>query len=212
MQNDPQRAKIKCPVCSKKFIPKSFHIEKLIMDTKESIIGTRIVPEKNALDQTEIKPMNIVRKVWVTFCPICGYTLRFIAEIAKKELIEKEGKSLLSFNEFGTHYFYNLYSFPKPYMDYTNYFDETIKDIISDIKQSLTNIHIEKLGSLSRGFYTEKVDPFKSLIRFYANLKEYCVASNDNPKKEDLDQKVNESPFPDQLEDYAIKLFMKVMI
>ncbi len=68
MQNDPLRAKIKCPVCSKKFIPESFHIEKLIMDTKESLIGVKIVTERNALDQIDIKPMNIVRKAWVTFC------------------------------------------------------------------------------------------------------------------------------------------------
>lgn len=201
MQNDPQKTKIKCPVCGRKFIPESFHLEKLIMDTKESLMGIRIISERNALDQMEIKPTNIVHKVWVTFCPICGYTLRFIAEIAKKELFEKDGEAISSFNELGTQYFYNLYSFPKPYMDYTDYLDETIDDVISDIKLSLNNIHIEKLGSLSHGFYSENADPFKSLIRFCANLKEYCGPYSNNPKEMDLEQKGHESNFPEQLEE-----------
>lgn len=202
MESNTQRAKLTCPICNQQFIPESFHIEKVIMDTKEGLLGIRIVSEKNALDQTEIKPMNIVRKVWVTFCPDCGYSLRFIAEIAKKELVEKEGKTLSSFDELGTHYFYNLYNFPKPYMDYTDYFDETIEDIVSDIKDSLKNIHLEKLGSLSREFYIEKVDPFKSLIRFYANLKEYCVSNiNQSSKKMDLDEKNKELHIPKQLEE-----------
>jgi hypothetical protein len=201
MQNDSQKVKIKCPVCGRKFIPESFNIEKLIMDTRESLMGIRIVSEKNALDQMEIKPTNIVRKVWVTFCPICGYNLRFIAEIAKKELNAKEGKSISSFNELGTQYFYNLYSFPKPYMDYSDYLDEIIDTVISDIKQSLNNIHIEKLGSLSRGFYAENADPFKSLIRFCANLKLYENPNIDNPKEIDLERRINESIFPKQLEE-----------
>ena len=202
MENNTQRAKLTCPICDQKFVPESFHIERVIMDTKESVLGIKVVSEKNALDQTKVKPKNIVKKVWVTFCPNCGYTLKFIAEIAKKELTEKEGKTFFAFDEYGTHYFYNLYSFPKPYMDYTDYFDETIEDIVSDIKDSLNNIQIEKLGSLSRGFYTEKVDPFKSLIRFYANLKEYFISDIDQNSKElDLDHKMKESHFPKQLEE-----------
>lgn len=207
METNTQRAKLTCPICNQQFIPESFHIEKVIMDTKEGLLGIRIISERNALDQTDIKPKNIVRKVWVTFCPSCGYTLRFIAEIAKKELVPIEGRILTSFDEFGTHYFYNLYSFPKPYMDYTNYFDEIIKNITSDIKKSLDNIQIEKLGSISRGFYTEKVDPFKTLIRFYANLKEYIFSNMDpNIKEMDLDQKINESNFPKQLKELLHKI------
>lgn len=202
MENNTERAKLTCPICNQQFIPESFHVEKVIMDTKESILGIKIMSEKNALDQIEIKPMNIIRKVWITHCPSCGYTLRFIAELAKKELVEKEGKTLNSFDELGTCYFYNLYSFPKPYMDYTDYFDEAIDTIVSDIKDSLKNIHIEKLGSLSRGFYTEKVDPFKSLIRFYANLKEYFVSNIDHSSIEtDLDKEAKNMHFPEQFED-----------
>ncbi|MFW9929281.1 MAG: hypothetical protein ACFFD1_07810 [Candidatus Thorarchaeota archaeon] len=203
MENYTQRAKLTCPICDKKFVPESFHIDKVIMDTQEGLLGIKIVSERNALNQTKIKPKNIVKKVWVTFCPDCGYTLRFIAEIAKKELVKKEEHTFYSFDEYGTHYFYNLYRFPKPYMDYTDYFDETIEDIVSDIKESLNNIQIEKLGSLSRGFYTEKVDPFKSLIRFYANLKEYFLSNIDESTKEmDLDQLFKESHFPKQLKEH----------
>ena len=204
MENHSHRAKLTCPVCNQNFIPESFHLERIILDTKESFLGVKIISERNALNQNEIKPMNLVRKVWVTFCPKCGYNLRFIAEIAKKELVEKEGKTLSSFDELGTHYFYNLYSIPKPYMDYTDYFDEIIADFVSDIKKSLNNIHIKKLGSLSREFYTEKVDPFKSLIRFYANLKEYFVSNLDQSSIEmDSDVKVKQPNFPEQLEEIS---------
>jgi hypothetical protein len=203
MENNTQRAKLRCPTCNQQFVPESFHIEEVIMDTKRGLLGKRIVSEKNALKNSEVKPKNIIRKMWITFCPNCGFTLRFIAEIAKKELVEKEeSKTLFSFDEFGTHYFYNLYSFPKPYMDYTDYFDETIEDFVSDIRDSLKSIHLEKLGSLSRGFYAEKVDPFKSLIRFYANVKEYCVSNTEqSSEKIDLEQKITESKFPKQLKE-----------
>ncbi|MEJ2294300.1 MAG: hypothetical protein P8Y23_05975, partial [Candidatus Lokiarchaeota archaeon] len=77
MENNTQRAKLTCPICDQKFVPESFHIERVIMDTKESVLGIKVVSEKNALDQTKVKPKNIVKKVWVTFCPNCGYTLKF---------------------------------------------------------------------------------------------------------------------------------------
>ena len=202
MQNNPKKAEITCPICSHKFIPEAFHIERIIMDSRDGPCGTYIISDRNVMNKIAIRPSNHIRKVWITNCPHCNYVLRFTAEVAKKELKELENRKISSFNEYGTNYFYNLYNYPKPYMDYVDYFNETIANIKTEIKKSLEALNIEEWGLLCRGFLTEhNIDPFKFLIRFYANLENYCNSTVNNSKEKDMHQKINESDFPQQLEE-----------
>lgn len=199
MQNTTKKAEVPCPICSHKFIPEAFHIERIIMDTRVDGKGTHIIGDSNVMNKIAIKPSNHIRKVWITNCPLCNYVLQFTAEVAKKELKEVEAPS---FNEFGTNYVYNVYNIPKPYMDYTDYYIEAITKTKAEIVKSLEALNINEWGLLSRGFLTEKIiDPFKFLIRFYANLENYCNSLASNSKEKDMHQKIMESSFPQQLED-----------
>ena len=201
MQNNTKKAEVPCPMCSHKFIPEAFHIEKIIMDTRVDGKGTHIIGDRTVMNEIAVKPSNHIRKVWITNCPQCNYVLRFTAEVAKKELNELEGKKVSSFDEFGIKYFYNLYSYPKPFMDYTDYYIEAITKIKAEIAKSLESLNIDEWGLLCRGFLTEKnIDPFKFLIRFYANLENYCNSTIDNSKEKDMYQKIKQSDFPQQLE------------
>ena len=86
-------------------------------------------------------------------------------------------------------------------MDYTDYYNEAIANIKAEIKKSLETLNIDEWGLLCRGFLTEKdIDPFKFLIRFYANLENYCNSLVNNSKEKDMHQKITESNFPQQLE------------
>ena len=126
MQTYPKKAEVECPICHQNFIPESFHLERIVMDTREDGRGTHIIGDRNVMEKWAIKPSNHIRKVWITNCPHCNYVLRFTAEIAKKELNELEGRKISSFNEFGINYFYNLYNFPKPYMDHSDYYNDCL--------------------------------------------------------------------------------------
>lgn len=202
MQDTPKKAAVPCPICSHKFIPEAFHIERIIMDTRDGPSGTHIIRDSNVMNKMAIRPSNHIRKVWITNCPQCNHVLRFTAEVAKKELNGLEGRNISSFHESGTNYFYNLYNYPKPYMDYTDYYNEAIIKFKAEIEKSLEALNINELGLLSRGFLTAKnIDPFKFLIRFYANLENYVNSIINNSKEKDMYQKINESGFPQQLED-----------
>ena len=202
MQNNPKKAEVTCPICIQNFIPEAFHIEKVIMDTSQTSRGVQVISDKEVVNKLAIKPSNHIRKVWITNCPHCNYVLRFTAEVAKKELKELESRKISSFNESGINYFYNLYYYPKPYMDYMDYYYEVVTNIRAEIRKSLETLNINEWGLLCRGFLTEKnIDPFKFLIRFYANLENYCNSVINNSKEKDMLQKIKESDFPQQLED-----------
>lgn len=202
MQKNLKKDPLKCPVCNNKFIPEAFHLEKVIMDTMDTSRGVNIISEREAIRELEIKPHNLLRKAWITNCPQCNFILRFTAELAKKELTEKEGRKISSYNEFGTNYIYNLYNLPKPYMDYADYMNDAILDIKSKIQSAMEEIKIEELGKLCRDFMSDKnLDAFKFLIRFYAILEKYCNSVVTGFKEKDMNQKIKESSFPHQLED-----------
>ena len=121
--------------------------------------------------------------------------------MAKKELKELEGRKISSFNEFGINYFYNLYNFPKPYMDHSDYYNEVISNIKAEIQAALEAINIDEWSLLCRGFLSEKnIDSFKFLIRFYANLENHVNSVMPNHKEKDMSQKLKESKFPPDLE------------
>ncbi len=162
MQNTPKKAEVTCPICIQNFIPEAFNIEKVIMDTLNTSGGVQAVPDRSIVNKLTIKPSNYIRKVWITNCPHCNYVLRFTAEVAKKELKELEGKKISSFAESGTTYFYNLYNYPKPYMDYTDYYNEAISNIKVEINKSLETLNIDEWGgSMSRFFNRKKHRSFQ---------------------------------------------------
>jgi len=201
MQNNPKKAEVTCPICIQNFIPEAFHIEKVIMDTSQTSRGVQVISDKEVVNKLAIKPSNHIRKVWITNCPHCNYVLRFIAEVAKKELKELEGRKISAFDEFGTKYFYNLFNYPKPYMDYADYMNEAIDQIKKKVQGAITEINIDEWGNLCRGFLTDKkIDSFKFLVRFYANLENYCNSKLTDYKEKDMYQKIKESKFPPELE------------
>ena len=158
MKNNPKKAEVACPICIQNFIPEAFHIEEVIMETYRD----RVVSDRSVVNKLTIKPSNHIRKVWITKCPHCNYVLRFTAEVAKKELKELEGKKISSFAESGTTYFYNLYNYPKPYMDYTDYYNEAISNIKVEINKSLETLNIDEWGgSMSRFFNRKKHRSFQ---------------------------------------------------
>ena len=202
MLNVPKKRKVLCPICNHNFIPEAFHIERIIMDTRIDGRGTHIIGDRNAIIDLPIKPSMYIRKVWITSCPQCHYVLRFTAEIAKKELHQIEDRVISSVNESGVTYYYNLYNHPKPYMDYSDYYNEMVNKFKGEIEKSLEALNINEWGLLCRGYFTEKsIDPFKFLIRFYANLENYCNSVVNNSEEMDMNQKIVESKFPQQLED-----------
>ena len=69
MQNNPKKSEIPCPICHQNFIPEAFHLERIIMDTRENGHGTYVVEDRNIMNKLAIKPQNHIRKAWITNCP-----------------------------------------------------------------------------------------------------------------------------------------------
>ncbi|MCK4285991.1 MAG: hypothetical protein KAX18_07300, partial [Candidatus Lokiarchaeota archaeon] len=61
----PSKKKIKCPICNKKFIPESFHIEKIHFDLVES--KGELMEFQKEKHQIVIKPFSSIRGSWVTY-------------------------------------------------------------------------------------------------------------------------------------------------
>ena len=88
-----QETKLKCPSCGVEFIPISYD---LISEDEPSHndLAYQLKSDKLPGFNMRIYPFTFISKYWITFCPECGYILRYVAEIGKKQLLEKvEGRT-----------------------------------------------------------------------------------------------------------------------
>lgn len=196
-----KREKVKCPVCSSKFIPESFHFEKTSFDQLES--QGELVEFPKGSHQLEIKPFTSIQGSYVTYCPQCGYLIKFVAEIGSKEIIEEPSliKKWGSFKEFGQSYKYKFSPREKPYMDYSDYFIEKVDNIKKEIKNALDKTNLAKWGNSYNTWKEDKsIDSFKFLIHFYSTLIAYLDSQVNDYNNKTVVQKIEELNLPKSLE------------
>jgi len=171
--------KIKCPMCGKKFVPKSFHREKVKYEFGGTIYRIKIPKFKNSNENG--RPYNIVRRSWVTFCPKCKYIIKFAAEVGKKESLA-EFSSFLHLKEFkenGNIYEYNFYNFEKPYKETLYYNKILVEGLRNSILNTLKDLRLEHWGKLYKMWRIENViDSFKFLIRFFSLILKHFEIPN----------------------------------
>ena len=193
--------KIKCPICSYEFIPEAFHVEKTNFDVIES--KGELIEFQNKKHQVVVKPYSSIKGSWVTYCPDCGFIIKFAAEVGKKEILEEASliKKLGAFKEFGNTYKYSFTPQEKPYMDYLDYFIQKADNIKNKIKNALDEIDFVNWGNPYREWkHNKNVDAFKFLVKFYSNLEDYCNAQVENYKTKDMPEKLVELNLPPDLE------------
>ncbi len=196
-----KRDKVNCPVCSFKFIPESFHYEKTHFDQIEG--KGELIEFPNGKHQLELKPFTLFRGSYVTYCPECGYLIKFAAEIGRKEIIEDPSliKKLGASKEFGKTYKYNFDSNEKPFMDYSDYFIEKVDNIKLNIKKALDEVNFEHWGSSYNKWKEDKsIDSFKFLIHFYTTLIDYLDSQVENHNNKSVAQKIEALHLPQNLE------------
>jgi len=193
--------KIKCPICNYKFIPEAFHIEKTNFDAIES--KGELMQFQNEKHQVVVKPYSSIKGSWVTYCPECGFIIKFAAEVGKKEILEDPSlrKKWGAFKEFGKTYKYSFAPQEKPYMDYLDYFIQKVDNIKNKINTALDEIDFINWGSPYREWkHNKNFDAFKFLIKFYSNLEDYCNAQVEDYKNKDMAEKILELKLPEDLE------------
>lgn len=193
--------KIKCPICSYEFIPEAFHVEKTNFDVIES--KGKLIEFQNKKHQIVVKPYSSIKGSWVTYCPECGFIIKFVAEVGKKAILEETSliKKLSAFKEFGKTYKYNFTPQEKPYMDYLDYFILKVDNIKNKIKNALDEIDFINWGSPYQEWkHNKNVDAFKFLVKFYSNLEDYCNNQFDDYKTKDMSEKIMALNLPEDLE------------
>jgi len=193
--------KIKCPICNYQFIPEAFHIEKTHFDVIES--KGELIQFQNKKHQVVVRPYSSLKGSWVTYCPECGFIIKFATEVGKKEILEDPSliKKLGAFKEFDRTYKYNFAPQEKPYMDYLDYFIQKVDNIKNKIKNALDEIDFINWGGPYREWkHNKNVDAFKFLIKFYSNLEDYCNAQVEDYKNKDMHEKIMELNLPEDLE------------
>ena len=196
-----KKEKVKCPVCNFKFIPESFNFEKTSFD--QIITKGELIEFKYGKHQFELRPFTSIRGSFVTYCPQCGYIIKFAAEIGKKEVVEEPSriKKLGAIKEFGKIYKYKFNSNEKPYMDYSDYFIEKVDSIKKSIKNALDEVNFEHWGSSYNQWKEDKsIDSFKFLIHFYTTLVEYLDSQVEEHNNKSMVQKIEELNLPKNLE------------
>ena len=193
--------KIKCPICSYEFIPEAFHHEKTNFDMIES--KGELMEFQNEKHQVIAKPYSSIKGSWVTYCPECGFIIKFAAEVGKKEILEDISliKKWGTFKEFGKTYKYDFAPQEKPYLDYLDYFIQKVDNTKNKIKNALDEIDFSNWGTPYREWKNnKKFDAFKFLIKFYSNLEDYCNAQVEDYKNKDMVEKILELKLPEDLE------------
>jgi len=185
---------INCPVCETKFIPRTFYPEEAIFtspDGKKSSSGFN-----GYLSYCGVKPPEVVLGSWITYCPNCNYILKFVKEIVRKEKVLASHKNLNDVNEK-----YNNYYFGFPFGDYSQYLKEITKKVEDKIETTLQDVGIEVWETLY------KIDDnFKFLVRFFANLENYCNNKLGLSNERDMSIKIKKLKLPKEVEISLLKL------
>ncbi len=170
-----KKKKIKCPLCSVKFIPRFFHLEKSKFEVSAPVHIVNKFKFKSS--NGGFQPPNIVSRSWVTICPECKYVIKFAAEIGKKEYLDEDSRSILHFREFkenGKHYEYKFHNLDKPYREAHYYNTDLIGELKQRILKVLDDLVLPDWGFLYKMWKIDsQIDSFKFLIRFLSHLEKY---------------------------------------
>ncbi|KKM19868.1 hypothetical protein LCGC14_1651230, partial [marine sediment metagenome] len=109
-----------------------------------------------------------------------NYVMKFVKEIVKKEKIQSQTVISRDIKEK-----YNSYYFGFPFEDYSQYITEVAEKIKRNIENSLKKLDLTVWESMY-----EIDDTFKLLVRFYANLENYCDSQLSPPNGKDLPTKI----------------------
>lgn len=185
---------INCPVCETKFIPRTFYPEEAIFTSSD---GKKLSSGFNGyISYCGVKPPEVVLGFWITYCPNCNYILKFVKEIVRKEKILASNKTLNDVNEK-----YNNYYFGFPFGDYSQYLKEITKKVEDKIESTLQDVGIEVWETLY------KIDDnFKFLVRFFANLENYCNTKLGLSNERDMSIKIKKLKLPQEVEISLLKL------
>ena len=184
---------INCPVCGTKFIPRTFYPEDAIFSTLD---GKKLSGFNGYISSRGVKPQEVILSTWKTYCPNCNYILNFVKEIVRKEkLLIQKGPSNDATSK------YNSYYFGFPFGDYTQYLKEVTRKMEDGIRSILEELEIETWENL---YIID--DPFKFLVKFYANLENYCDMKFGLKEEKDLIAKVRKLKLGEDLEKHLLDL------
>jgi len=188
-----QKEKLKCPVCSVKFIPRTFYPEEAIFSTSD---GKKLSGFNGYIDSSGVKPAEVILSSWITYCPTCNYVMKFVKEIVKKEKIQNQNVIAKDIKRK-----YNNYYFGFPFEDYTQYLTNAANKVTDTIKTSLKDLNLTAWENMY-----DFGDTFKLLVRFYANLENYCNSQLTSEKEKDLPTKIKLLNLTSELERTLLEL------
>jgi len=188
-----QKGKLICPVCSNKFIPRTFYPEEAIFSTSD---GKKLSGFNGYMSSNGVKPAEVILGSWITYCPNCNYVMKFVKEIVKKEKIQTAPVPSKDIKEK-----YNNYYFGFPFEDYNQYLAGVANKVNEVIEVSLKDLNLsgwEKMYDIE--------DTFKTLVRFYVNLENYCDSLLPANKEKELSEKIKLLNLSSNLETSLIEL------
>ncbi len=188
-----QKEKLKCPVCTKKFIPRTFYPEEAMFSTSD---GKKLSGFNGYINSSGVKPVEVILSSWITYCPYCNYMLKFVKEIVKKERIQSQSVLIKDITKK-----YNNYYFGFPFEDYSQYLSSVTGEIKSKIEKSLIDLDLTTFENIY-----EIKDTFKLLIKFYANLEKYCNSQLPEETDKNLARKIKLLKLPKDLEQILLEL------
>ena len=188
-----QKEKLKCPVCNTKFIPRTFYPEEAIFSTSD---GKKLSGFNGYISSSGVKPTEVILSSWITYCPNCNYVLKFVKEIVKKEKIQSQVALVKDIKEK-----YNNYYFGFQFEDYSLYLQNVSEKVKSTIETSLKNLNLSAFENMH-----EIKETFKLLVRFYANLENYCNSQFSEENDKELEDKIKLLDLSADLEKILLEL------
>ena len=188
-----QKEKLKCPVCNAKFIPRTFYPEEAIFSTSD---GKKLSGFNGYINSRGVKPVEVILSSWITYCPSCNYVLKFVKEIVKKEKIQAQLPIVKDIKEK-----YNNYYFGFPFEDYPQHLASVVEKVKAEIETSLKDLNLATFENMY-----EIKDAFKLLVRFYANLENYCNSQFSVNINKDLENKIKILELSVEMEEILLEL------
>ncbi|MFX0081905.1 MAG: hypothetical protein ACFE94_09145 [Candidatus Hodarchaeota archaeon] len=188
-----QKEKLNCPVCNNKFIPRTFYPEEASFSTSD---GKKLSGFNGYISSSGVKPPEVILSSWITYCPSCNYVLKFVKEIVKKEKIQSQNVLAKDIKEK-----YNNYYFGFPFEDYSQYLQNVADKVNASIETSIDNLNLSAFENMH-----DIKDTFKLLVRFYANLENYCNSQFSGEDDKDLEEKIKLLELSTDLEDILLEL------
>ena len=188
-----KKEKLKCPLCSIKFIPRTFYPDEATFTSSD---GKLLSGFNGYISSSGVKPSEVILGSWITYCPNCNYVMKFVKEIVKKEKIQSQSVVAKDIKEK-----YNNYYFGFPFEDYSHYLTGVAEKVRVNIENSLKKLDLNIWESMY-----EINDTFKLLVRFYANLENYCNSQLTDAKGQDLPDKIKLLKLTADLENTLLEL------